>query len=249
MRERILMAWSGGKDSALALNELRGRPEIEIVGLLTTITDPDDVISMHRVRRSLLEQQVRAIGLPLVPVRIPPACRNAVYEAAMEAALWPYIEEGLSGVAFGDIYLQELREYREARLAAVGLRGIFPLWGRDTRELVGEVIRRGIRAVVTTVDAKVLDRSFVGRTLDDAFLADLPAGVDPCGEKGEFHTFVDDGPGFAAPVGWVRSAVTERDGFYYCDLLPTSSGVSEALNTCKFRNKLNHKGSSYLVGR
>lgn len=229
MAERILLAWSGGKDSALALSELRRRPEIEIVGLLTTITDPDDVVSMHRVRRSLLERQVRAIGLPLVPVHIPPTCRNAVYEAAMEAALRPYMKEGLSGVAFGDIYLQDLREYREDRLAAVGLRGLFPLWGRDTRELMGEVIRQGIRAVVTTVDAKVLDRSFAGRALDEAFLAELPTGVDPCGENGEFHTFVYDGPGFSAPVEWMRGAVTEREGFYYCDLLPSNGEITRSV--------------------
>ena len=143
MAERILLACSGGKDSAMALSELRGQPDIEIVGLLTTLTEPDDVISMHRVRRNLLEQQVGAIGLPLVPVSIPATCRNAVYEAAMEAALRPYLEEGLSGVAFGDIYLQDLRAYRESRLAAVGLRGLFPLWGRDTRR---NVIMQGLLA-------------------------------------------------------------------------------------------------------
>ncbi|HLJ24970.1 MAG TPA: diphthine--ammonia ligase [Candidatus Acidoferrales bacterium] len=216
----VLFCWSGGKDSAMALHALREQGECRVTALLTTITDAYDRISMHGVRRELLERQAESIGLPLHSVRIPPQCINATYEARMKEALEEHFALGVRSVAFGDIFLEDLRQYREKNLAQAGMQAIFPIWKRDTRELAREFLRLGFRAIAVCIDPRVLDASFAGRELDAAFFADLPPGVDPCGENGEFHTFVFDGPIFQSPISCHAGEKVMRDGFYFCDLLP-----------------------------
>jgi uncharacterized protein (TIGR00290 family) len=216
----VLFCWSGGKDSAMALHALREQGECRVSALLTTITDAYDRISMHGVRRELLERQAESIGLPLHSVRIPPQCINATYEARMKEALDQHFAQGVRSVAFGDIFLEDLREYREKNLAQAGMQAIFPIWKRDTRELAREFVRLGFRAIAVCIDPRVLDASFAGRELDAAFFEDLPPGVDPCGENGEFHTFVFDGPVFRSPIACRVGDKVLRDGFYFCDLLP-----------------------------
>jgi uncharacterized protein (TIGR00290 family) len=218
--EDVLFCWSGGKDSAMALHALRASSGYRITSLLTTVTDEYDRISMHGVRRVLLERQAESVGLPLHPILIPPQCINATYEARMEAALQHHVAQGVRSVAFGDIFLEDLREYREKNLKRLGMRALFPIWKRDTRELAHEFVRLGFRAVTVCVDPRVLDASFAGRELDASFFADLPPGVDPCGENGEFHTFVFDGPVFQSPVACRVGEKLMRDGFCFCDLLP-----------------------------
>ncbi len=220
MAEQVLFCWSGGKDSCMALHELRRDSRVEVAALLTTVTEKYDRISMHGVRRVLLERQAVALGLPLQIVTIPPACVNADYEARMGAALAQWKARGVRRVVFGDIFLQDLREYREQNLARIGMEAIFPLWLRPTDRLVHEFIGLGFRAVTVCVDPKKLDASFVGREINEGFVTDLPAGVDPCGENGEFHSFVFDGPGFAEPVQFTRGEAVPRDGFWFCDLAP-----------------------------
>jgi uncharacterized protein (TIGR00290 family) len=214
----ILFCWSGGKDSALALFALQQRPDVRVTGLLTTITEGYDRISMHGVRRSLLVKQAEALGLPLHEVRIPPQCVNPIYESRMESALRPQLSAGVHNVAFGDIFLQDLREYRERNLARLDMGAIFPIWKRDARELAREFCALGFRAIAVCIDPKKLDRSFAGRELTPQFFADLPENVDPCGENGEFHTFVFDGPIFNNPIHVQRGEVVDRDGFTFCDL-------------------------------
>jgi uncharacterized protein (TIGR00290 family) len=220
MPDDILFCWSGGKDSAMALHALRENGASRVTALLTTITETYDRISMHGVRRELLERQAELIGLPLHSVRIPPQCINATYEARMKAALEEYFARGVRSVAFGDIFLEDLRQYREKNLTQVGMKAVFPIWKRDTRELAREFVRLGFRAVAVCIDPRVLDASFAGRELDASFFADLPPGVDPCGENGEFHTFVFDGPLFQSPIACCVGEKVMRDGFYFCDLLP-----------------------------
>jgi uncharacterized protein (TIGR00290 family) len=207
----------------MALHELRRDPLREVAALLTTVTEGYDRISMHGVRRILLEQQAAALGLPLESVTIPPQCVNTEYESRMEAMLLTWKNRGVTDVAFGDIFLQDLREYRDKNLARVGMNALFPLWLRPTRDLVREFIALGFRAVTVCVDPKILDASFVGREIDAEFLAALPAEADPCGENGEFHSFVYDGPGFSAPVQFALGERVLRDGFYFCDLLPVET--------------------------
>jgi uncharacterized protein (TIGR00290 family) len=218
--EGVLFCWSGGKDSAMALHALRAAGDRRAVALLTTITDEYDRISMHGVRRVLLERQAESLGLPLHPVLIPPQCVNAIYEARMKAALAEHFARGVRRVAFGDIFLEDLRAYREKNLAQVGMKALFPIWKRDTRELAEQFVQLGFRAVTVCVDPRVLDDSFAGRELDSSFFADLPPGVDPCGENGEFHTFVFDGPIFKTPIAFRTGEKVLRDGFCFCDLLP-----------------------------
>jgi len=220
MSEPILMCWSGGKDSARCLHVLRDDPALEVVGLLTTLTTEHDRVSMHGVRRGLLEAQARAVGVPLSTVELPTPCDNADYERAMERALAPFVADGVRRVAFGDLFLEDVRRYREERLARAGLRGLFPLWGRDTRELAREFVELGFVAHLTCVDPRQVDRALCGRPYDAALLADLPAGADPCGENGEFHSFVSDGPVFSERIAVRTGEVVERDGFVFCDLLP-----------------------------
>ncbi len=216
--EPVLFCWSGGKDSAMALHVLRQQGELRIAALLTTVTEGYERISMHGVRRALLLRQAQAIGLPLQEVRIPPQCVNPVYEARMREALLSQRENDVRCVAFGDIFLQDLREYRERNLAQVEMKAIFPIWKRDTRELAQEFCAMGFRAISVCIDSKKLSPEFAGRELDESFFHDLPAGVDPCGENGEFHTFAYDGPIFAGAIAVERGEVVERDGFYFCDL-------------------------------
>jgi uncharacterized protein (TIGR00290 family) len=225
MPEPILFCWSGGKDSAMALHALLRLPEVRIVALLTTVTENYDRISMHGVRRELLVQQAQSIGLPLHEVRIPPQCVNPIYEARMEEAMRVHYEAGVRSVAFGDIFLEDLRAYREKNLARIGMTALFPIWKRDTCELIRSFHASRFRAIAACVDPKVLDRSFAGRELDDSFFRDLPAGVDPCGENGEFHTFVFDGPIFRNPISVRAGEIIERDSFIYCDLLPAAAPV------------------------
>jgi uncharacterized protein (TIGR00290 family) len=214
----VLFCWSGGKDSALALHALQQCSDVQITGLLTTITDEYDRISMHGVRRSLLVMQAEALGLPLHEVRIPPHCVNPIYESRMEQALRAQLAAGVRTVAFGDIFLQDLREYRERNLARLDMQAIFPLWKRDTRELARDFCQLGFRAIAVCIDPKKLDRSFAGRELTPQFFADLPADVDPCGENGEFHTFVFAGPVFGLPIEVQRGEIVDRQGFTFCDL-------------------------------
>lgn len=216
--EPILMCFSGGKDSALALDELRRRGEFEVVALLTTVTDAYDRVSMHGVRRSLLRQQAESIGLPLKEVVVPPRSSNEIYEREMGKAFRRFHAEGIRRVAFGDIFLEDLREYREQQLAACGLAGEFPIWQRDTTELANRFIDDGFEATLVCINAQVLDHAFAGRLFDRELLRDLPPGCDPCGENGEFHTFVSNGPIFREPITVSTGEVVERDGFVFCDL-------------------------------
>lgn len=223
--EPILFCWSGGKDSAMALHLLLQQKDYRVVALLTTVTEDYERISMHGVRRELLLQQAASIGLPLHEVRIPRECPNATYEARMEEALRFFYGNGVRQVAFGDIFLEDLRHYREKNLARMGMTALFPLWKRDTRALIRFFHAEGFRAIAACIDGKILDRRFAGRELDAAFFNDLPASVDPCGENGEFHTFVFDGPIFRQPVRIRTGEVVERDSFVFCDLLPVAQEV------------------------
>ncbi|HZV60143.1 MAG TPA: diphthine--ammonia ligase [Candidatus Eremiobacteraceae bacterium] len=220
LSEPVLFCCSGGKDSAMALEMLLQNRDVRITALLTTVTEGYERISMHGVRRELLQRQAAAIGLPLHEVRIPPQCTNQIYEQRMKEALHLHCQTGTRKVAFGDIFLEDLRAYREKNLEQVGMQAIFPLWKRDTAELIGAFQEKRFRAITACVDPRVLDGSFAGRELDVSFFETLPSGVDPCGENGEFHTFVFDGPIFKAPLRCRAGAVIERDSFIYCDLLP-----------------------------
>ncbi len=204
----------------MALYELQKAGQHRVTSLLTTVTEGYDRISMHGVRRVLLEQQADALGLPLHVIWIPPKCANEEYEAKMAEALAQHQKNGVKRVAFGDIFLEDLRAYREQKLAPTGLRALFPIWKRDTSELARTFIRLGFRALTVCVDPKVLDHSFAGREINEEFLQRLPANADPCGENGEFHTFVYDGPIFRRPIPISVGDVVERDGFCFCDLMP-----------------------------
>jgi uncharacterized protein (TIGR00290 family) len=225
--EPILFCWSGGKDSAMALHALLQRSELRVAALLTTVTEGYDRISMHGVRRELLERQAKSIGLPLHKVFIPSQCVNPIYEARMEEALRMHYDKGVRTVAFGDIFLEDLRAYREKNLARMGMTALFPIWKRDTRELIRTFHSANFRAIAVCVDSKVLDPSFAGRELDQAFFRDLPPHADPCGENGEFHTFVFDGPIFHAPIPFRTGEIIQRDSFVFCDLLPLEEVASK----------------------
>jgi len=223
--EKVILSWSGGKDSALTLRELQKTGKHEILALLTTVTEDYDRISMHGVRRTLLEQQAASLGFPLEKVFISKNTTNEEYEAKMRKVLERYVAAGVSSVAFGDIFLEDIREYREDNLSKIGIRGIFPLWKRDTTEVAHTFINLGFQAVTTCVDSNALDKRFIGRTFDKQFLSEIPATVDPCGENGEFHTFVYDGPIFQERVVYTKGKVILRDSrFYYCDLMPAQTG-------------------------
>ncbi len=218
--EPILFCWSGGKDSAMALHAVLQQNDFRVTALLTTVTEGYERISMHGVRRELLVQQAESIGLPLHEVRIPPQCVNPVYEARMEEVLRIHYQQGIRRGAFGDIFLEDLRAYREKNLARIGMTALFPIWKQDTRELVHRFHSQRFRAIAVCVDPKVLDSSFAGRELDESFFRDLPSNADPCGENGEFHTFVLDGPIFRWPIPVRTGEIVHRDGFVFCDLLP-----------------------------
>jgi uncharacterized protein (TIGR00290 family) len=217
------MSWSSGKDSTLALAVAREDPDLEVVGLLTTLNGAADRVAMHAVRRELLRAQGAALGLPVHEVDLPWPCSNEEYESLMRAAIDAATGQDVSRIVFGDLYLEDVRGYRERALAGTGIEPVFPLWGRPTRALAGEMVDRGIRATLTCVDPRQLDASYAGRAFDRDLLADLPPSVDPCGENGEFHTFVHDGPGFAAPLEVCSGEIVERDGFVFADVLPGSS--------------------------
>ena len=223
-RPKAVVSWSSGKDSAYALWEILRAGNLEVVGLLTTVTRAFGRVSMHGVRGELVEAQARAAGLPLFQVEIPSPCPNEVYERAMGAAVAELVTQEVREIVFGDLFLHDIREYRERRLAPAGIRPVFPLWGRDTGRLAREMIRSGIEAVVVCVDPRKLPKAFAGRAFDTTFLRDLPAEVDPCGENGEFHTFVRAGPMFSRPVECARGPTVERDGFIFTDLLPRGEG-------------------------
>lgn len=222
--EPILVCWSGGKDSAMALHALLQQKCFRVTGLLTTVTEGFERISMHGVRRELLQRQAESIGLPLQEVRIPPQCVNPIYEARMEAAMRMARAQGVRRVAFGDIFLEDLRAYREKNLAKLGMEAIFPIWKRDTRELAQTFVSEAFRARTVCIDPRVLERSFVGMELTEEFFRRLPPNADPCGENGEFHTFVYDGPIFRRPIKCKTGDVVERDGFIFCDLLSDEEG-------------------------
>jgi uncharacterized protein (TIGR00290 family) len=221
MRARIptVVSWSGGKDSAVALHALLRDRAVDVRALLTTMTDGYDRVSMHGVRSELVRAQADLLGLALHTVRIPPACSNAEYERATTAALAALRDDGISAIAFGDLFLEDVRVYRERLVAAVGLRPLFPVWATPTRSLARSFVGDGFRAVVVCVDPRQLDVSYCGSEFSE-LLDGLPPTVDPCGENGEFHTFVYDGPMFSAPIAAVRGDVVERGGFVFCDLLP-----------------------------
>jgi uncharacterized protein (TIGR00290 family) len=216
---KFALSWSGGKDSALALWTLR-REQLEPEALITTVTGTYDRISMHGVRRELLARQAEALGVPLVEVVIPAGCVNEVYETRMAEAFADPPLSGVDAVAFGDLFLEDVRAYREDRLAAGGKRGLFPLWGRDTAALAHEFLAAGFEATVVCIDPRALDPSFAGRGYDEQLLTELPPHVDPCGENAEFHTFVHGGPIFGKPIPCATGDVVERDGFVFCELTP-----------------------------
>ena len=220
MAGKTLLSWSSGKDSAWALHILRGVSDVEVVGLMTTVNQVHQRVSIHAVRLELLQRQAKAVGLPLQVIDLPSPCTNSQYEAAMEIFVGESKRRGIDCFAFGDLFLADIKEYREAKLAGTGITPLFPLWQTPTDRLAKEMISSGLRAVVTCVDPQHLPVSFAGREFNEQFLADLPGTVDPCGERGEFHTFAYDGPMFEEPVRIGRGPVVERDGFGYADLLP-----------------------------
>lgn len=217
---KALLAWSSGKDSAWTLHVLRQRGDVEVVGLLTTINEVHDRVAMHAVRTTLLQAQAAAAGLPLWPVPIPSPCSNHEYEAAMSAVIQRAQTAGITIMAFGDLFLEDVRRYRETQLASTGITPLFPLWGLPTKELAADMIRSGLRARLTCVDPKQMSASFVGREFDDSLLDELPASADPCGERGEFHTFAYAGPMFRHPIPIEQGENVTRDGFVFADLLP-----------------------------
>ena len=216
---KAVISWSSGKDSAYALHEVRSRGLAEVVGAVTTFSEIYDRVAMHGVRASLLERQIAALGVPSLKVMLPTPCSNEIYEARFAEACERLKEQGIRHIVFGDLYLEDIRAYRERQLAALGMSGIFPLWRRETAGLAREMIVSGLVAHLVCVDPRRLDRAFAGRRFDETLLRELPAGVDPCGENGEFHTVVSAGPMFAAPLQVRVGEVVEREGFVFADVL------------------------------
>ncbi|HET9832970.1 MAG TPA: hypothetical protein VFP91_14710 [Vicinamibacterales bacterium] len=222
---KYLVSWSSGKDSAWMVHVLRQQPDIQLVGILTTVNEKYSRVAMHAVREALLEAQADALGLPLWKVPIPSPCPNEVYERAMAAAVSRAVTDGITHMAFGDLFLADIRRYREEKLAGTGLTPIFPLFGADTAQLAREMIAGGLKARLTCVNPKVLDARFAGREFDASLLEELPPSIDPCGERGEFHSFAYAGPMFARPIPIVSGEVVERDGFVFADVLPVSQSM------------------------
>jgi uncharacterized protein (TIGR00290 family) len=218
----VVLSWSGGKDSSLALQEIM-KTDADVKGLLTTITKDYDRVSMHGVRRELIRQQALSLGLPLYEVSIPKDASNEIYEKETESVLLRLKKSNMiSAVIFGDLFLQDIREYREKLLGRLGLDCIFPIWGKDTKKLAYQFIQDGFRAIVCTVDPNKLDKQFCGAEFDGSFLSEIPDEVDPCGENGEFHTFVYDGPIFKDRLRVSIGETVERNGFYFADIVPVS---------------------------
>ncbi len=218
--KKILLSWSSGKDSAWALRVLRQQPEVEVVGLLSTINEEFDRVAMHAVRTELLRRQAECVGLPLRLVKLPFPCGNEVYEERMNALIAAAQVEGLEAIAFGDLFLADVRRYRERMMAGTGITPLFPLWERPTAELAEEMVAGGLRARITCIDPRHMPASLAGSEYNREFLSALPAGVDPCGENGEFHSFAYDGPMFSRAVEFNVGETVERDGFIFTDLLP-----------------------------
>lgn len=232
MKEKVIVSWSGGKDSALALYELQKTKSYEILALLTTINRDYDRISMHGVRTILLEMQAESLGLALEKVFITKDATNEQYERKMSEVMAKHLAAGISSVVFGDIFLEEIREYRQDNLSKIGMNGIFPIWKRNTTVLAHEFIDSGFKAVITCIDSDCLDKTFIGRTFDEHFLSELPSAVDPCGENGEFHSFVYDGPIFRNSILHTTGEIVLRENrFYYCDVLPIQDNKTTA-RTC-----------------
>ena len=228
--EKVLFSWSGGKDSAMALHEVLGEDRLEVVALMTTVADPFRRISHHGVREELLDLQSASLGLPIHKLRLPGLqCTNEIYESKMREALLAYRDQGVGTVVFGDIFLEDLRQYREKNLQEIGMSALFPLWRRDTTELVETFDDLGFRATISCIDGEKLDKVFAGRRVDRDLLRDLPAGVDPCGENGEYHSFAHAGPIFDGPIEIEVGEVVQRDTRFFADLLPrnVSLGVDE----------------------
>lgn len=219
-RPTAWISWSSGKDSTLALHHARLGGELDVVGLLTTMNAEFQRVAMHGVRRALLEAQAAALGLPLHVVELPWPCSNDVYEQRMAVAIGAAVEAGVDAMVFGDLFLQDVRSYREQALEGTGIRPLFPLWERPTPVVASELLELGVRAVVSCVDASQAPIELAGRWYDEAFLAELPSGVDPCGENGEFHTVVVDGPDFSSPLPVAIGETVERDGFLFTDVIP-----------------------------
>ena len=219
-RLRTLLSWSSGKDSAWALRTLRRDRRYDVVGLVTTINRAADRVAMHAVRTDLLRAQARSAALPLWELLIPSPCSNQEYETVMRETIARAEAEAIDCFAFGDLFLQDVRAYREKQLASTNVKPLFPLWGRDTRELASEMIAGGLRARITCVDPRLVPASLAGREFDAALLNDLPPEADPCGERGEFHTFAFEGPMFDSPIAIVSGDIVERDGFVFADLIP-----------------------------
>jgi uncharacterized protein (TIGR00290 family) len=215
-----MLSWSSGKDSAWALHLLRRNPDVECIGLFTTVNREFDRIAMHAVRSTLLNAQAASIGLPLDVIPIPYPCPNETYEAAMAAFVEVAKRRGVTHFAFGDLFLEDIRRYREAKLAGTGIEPLFPLWGLPTRALAEEMVAGGLRAFITCVDPKQAPHEWAGRLFDAAFIDAMPSGIDPCGERGEFHTFVCNGPMLGNPIEVVVGEIAEREGFVFADLLP-----------------------------
>ena len=231
MTEKVVLSWGGGKDSALALYEIQKTDNYEILGLLTTLTEDYDRISIHGVRRILLEQQADSLGFPLEKVFISKNVSIEEYESKMREVLAKYLAAGFSSVVFGDIFLEDVRRYREDNLSKIRMKRIFPIWKRDTYELAHTFIDLGFKAVITCVDSNVLDKNFVGRVFDEQFLSELPSNVDPCGENGEFHSFVYDGPIFQERILYTKGEIVLRENrFYYCDVIPVQKGILATSN-------------------
>jgi uncharacterized protein (TIGR00290 family) len=216
------MSWSSGKDSTMALDRIRRDENIDVVALLVTMNASADRVAMHAVRRALVEAQADRLGLALNVIEIPSPCTNEAYELRMSEAIDSALAEGIEHFVFGDLFLEDVRSYREEKLATTGISPLFPLWGQPTNTLAQSIIDSGVKAVLTCVDPTTLSPTFAGRLFDESLLDDLPAGVDLCGERGEFHTFVYDGPGFSSPIDIEVGEIVERDGFVFCDVRPKS---------------------------
>lgn len=219
-KPKLLLSWSSGKDSAWSLHILRGQHQYEIAGLVTTVNESFGRVAMHGVREELLGQQAAAAGLPLWRVPLPHPCPNTEYESRMRAIIERAVVAGVTHMAFGDLFLEDIRAYREGQLAGTGIAPVFPLWATDTKALARDMLRAGLRATLSCVDPRHLPHAFAGREFDASMLDELPPGVDPCGENGEFHTFCHAGPMFARPIGIRAGDVVERDGFVFADLVP-----------------------------
>jgi uncharacterized protein (TIGR00290 family) len=231
LKPKVLLSWSSGKDSAWTLHVLRQRNDVEIVGLLTTMNEQFHRVAMHSTRQVLVRAQAKAVGLPLWEIPLPWPCSNEEYERAMGQACAQAIQQGITGIAFGDLFLEDVRKYREDRLRGTGLHPIFPVWGWDTRKLIDEMLEEGLRARIVCVDPKKLPAHFAGQDISKELVAQFPQGVDPCGENGEFHTFVHAGPVFSAAIPIQSGEVVTRDGFVFADVL---------LSTREDQNQLPH---------